>query len=120
MSTSASSSSSSASSPSTPPPIDHHAALRASYEYELPSSSYIEDELDEDLSAGFDEVKRDPTSWAGGLPEKQGLYDPENEKDVSSSVCSHNDVLCSSCTPKRGQARRRGELLGSDSLSRLG
>lgn len=84
----ATSASSSISTPaSTTAPIDHHQLLRE--KYQLPSSSYVEDELDPEyeaeLSAGFEDVKRDETSWAGGLPQAQGLYDPENEKDVS--VC---------------------------------
>lgn len=28
-----------------------------------------------------DDVLRSSSLWAGALPEKQGLYDPENEKD---------------------------------------
>ncbi len=34
------------------------------------------------LSSGFNDVKRDTASWAGGsLPAAQGLYNPDNERD---------------------------------------
>jgi glutamate synthase (NADPH/NADH) len=35
--------------------------------------------MPEDALAGFDAIERDEDSM--GLPAKQGLYDPENEKD---------------------------------------
>lgn len=70
----------------TLPIIDHHQLLRD--KYALPSSSYAEnysaeDDLNEDFNVGIEHVKMDQSSWAAGLPEAQGLYDPENEKDVS-------------------------------------
>lgn len=71
----------------TPALIDHHQLLRE--KYALPSSSYAEnyhsaeDDLDEDFNVGIEHVKMDQSSWAAGLPEAQGLYDPDNEKDVS-------------------------------------
>ncbi|PKI85779.1 alanine dehydrogenase [Malassezia vespertilionis] len=32
--------------------------------------------------SGYEEVRRDKSSWAGSLPAPQGLYDPEYEKDA--------------------------------------
>lgn len=42
----------------------------------------IDSYSDDYANNGFDEVERDPNSWAGSLPASQGLYQNEYEKDA--------------------------------------
>jgi hypothetical protein len=82
--------------------------------YPLPSSAYPEPEgaEDDEIAAhvGFDEVERDQSSWAGNLPKAQGLYDPDNEKDVSTSMGRSSRAHVRQNQRRKG-GTRRGTLL---------
>lgn len=47
-------------------------------------NKYYESEIDDDAPASVFQYQDTPEnkSWAGALPLKQGLYDPELEKDA--------------------------------------